>query len=181
MVFTTLISIVSVSSSQLFTTYGNHWIAVDALHLCGILSHYSDKSSCSSIIFFAMFSRLYICSISQTCSTWVMTGDNSYQECHSTWKNSCPCLAVSRWSINVLLAFNQATSNGIWGIMIFFSFFLKNEDKDFALIFWYGVLCNSGLEHNNRLISLPLYSREIKTRKCRIILLCFCTFLFRVF
>ena len=117
MVFTTLISIVSVSSSQLFTTYGNHWIAVDALHLCGILSHYSDKSSWSSIIFFAIFSRLYICCISQTCSTWVMTGDNSYQECHSTWKNSCPCLAVSRWSINVLLTFNQATSNGIWGIL----------------------------------------------------------------
>jgi len=69
MVFTTFIMIVSDSSSQLFT---NHWIAVDALHLCGILSHYSDKSSWSSTIFFAMFSRLYICCISQTCSTWVM-------------------------------------------------------------------------------------------------------------
>ena len=85
----------------------------DALHLCGILSHFLSRAL---IRFLAMFAHLYIrCfSISQTFSTGDMKGDNLKQEWHSTRKYSCRCLAVKHWSINALLAFNQVTPIGIW-------------------------------------------------------------------
>ena len=93
--------------------------------LNGHLMHYNSVEYCPILRakpcgvrsdFFVIFRRLYIhCfSISQTCSTGDMNSDNPYQECHPTLKYSCRCLAVKHWSINALLAFNQATPNSIW-------------------------------------------------------------------
>jgi len=112
MFFTTLISS-AVSCSRHMRPI--EW-TFDALHLCGILSHSSSKALWSSIRFFCNISTplIHCFSISQTCSTGDMNSDNPYQECHPTLKYSCRCLAVKHWSINALLAFNQATPNSIW-------------------------------------------------------------------
>ena len=152
MFFTTLVSSVSDSSSQLFT---NHMrtIELQLMHCTSVeycpINRAKPRGVRSYLLqcLQAYISAVLVYPKHVLLGTWPVIIHN-----RNVILNSCRCLAVRRWSINVLLAFNQAAPNGIWvdtssekehnhkkkpiiKWLVFVFLLNKNEDNDCALCF----------------------------------------------